>query len=94
MDVDLYFSGALEQAIDDLREAADADIGDFFDFDITPGAALAGQTTGRVLRVTAYPGDKVFETFPVDVVVTHTMTAEHSVSRPGRPCPDSQDTAC
>jgi hypothetical protein len=82
MDVDLYFSGALEQAIDDLQEAADADVGDFFSFDVSPGAALAGQTAGRVLRVTAYLGDKVFETFPVDVVVTHTMTAEPDITPP------------
>ena len=34
MDVDLYFSGALEQAIGDLQDAADADLGDFFTFDI------------------------------------------------------------
>ena len=82
MDVDLYFSGALELAVDDLREAADLDIGDFFSFDVSPGAALAGRTTGRVHRLTAYLGDKVFETFPVDVVVTHTMTAEPDVTSP------------
>jgi hypothetical protein len=51
-------------------------------FDVSPGAALAGGTTGRVLRLTAYLGDKVFETFPVDVVVTHTMTAEPDVTPP------------
>jgi hypothetical protein len=82
MDVDLYFLGALGQAIDDLREAADTDIGDFFSFDVSPGAALSGGTTGWVLRLTAYLGDKVFETFPVDVVVAHTMTAEPDVTPP------------
>jgi len=74
MDVDLFFSGELDEAIDDLREAADRDLGDFFTFDAVPGVALSGDTTGRVLSVTAYLGDKVFEVFRVDVVVTQTMT--------------------
>ena len=82
MDVDLYFSGELEQAIRHLQDAADADLGDFFSFDIVPGVALTGVATGRVLRVTAYLGDKMFETFPADVVVTHTMTAEADLTPP------------
>ena len=53
MDVDLYFSGALEQAIDDLQKAADADVGDFFSFDMSHGAAQAGQTAGRARRPTS-----------------------------------------
>lgn len=76
MDVDLYFSGALDQAIGDLQGAGDADLGDFFSFDIAPGLTLSGVTTGRVLRVTTYLGDKVFETFRADVAVTDTMTTE------------------
>ena len=82
MDVDLYFSGGLERAINSLHEAADVDLGDFFTFDITPGGALSGATTGRVLRVTAYLGDKVFEVFRTDVVITHTMTTEPDLSPP------------
>ncbi|MDK1039571.1 MAG: nucleotidyl transferase AbiEii/AbiGii toxin family protein [Actinomycetota bacterium] len=82
MDVDLYFSGTPEEAIGDLQDAVDADLGDFFSFDIAPGVALSGVTTGRVLRVTAYLGDKIFETFPVDVVVTHTMTTQPDVTPP------------
>jgi hypothetical protein len=82
MDVDLYFSGELEQALDGLQDAGDMDVGDFFTFDMVPGAALSGVTTGRALRVTAYLGDKIFETFRVDVVVTHTMTAEPDLTPP------------
>ncbi|GMR02562.1 MAG: hypothetical protein BMS9Abin20_0900 [Acidimicrobiia bacterium] len=82
MDVDFYFSGALEEAIGDLQDATDADLGDFFTFDIAPGVTLSGIATGQVLRVTAYLGDKIFETFPADVVVTHTMTAEADLTPP------------
>ncbi|MDK1103360.1 MAG: nucleotidyl transferase AbiEii/AbiGii toxin family protein, partial [Actinomycetota bacterium] len=46
MDVDLYFSGTPEEAIGDLQDAVDADLGDFFSFDIAPGVALSGVTTG------------------------------------------------
>src|SRR5690606_32064776 len=76
IDVDLYFEGELNTALDVLREAAALDVGDYFTFDVERGAALAGVTAGGQLRVTAYLGDKVFETFRIDVVVTHTMTAD------------------
>jgi hypothetical protein len=85
IDIDLYFSGEVEGAIDALREAAGLDLGDFFTFDIQPGPALAGATAGAQLGVTSYLGDKVFETFRVDVVVTLTMTAEPEPAPPLEP---------
>ena len=85
IDVDLYFAGEVEGAIDSLREAADLDLGDFFTFDIQPGPRLAGATAGAQLGVTSYLGDKVFETFRIDVVVTLTMTAEPEPAPPLQP---------
>ncbi|MEE8498682.1 MAG: nucleotidyl transferase AbiEii/AbiGii toxin family protein [Acidimicrobiia bacterium] len=82
MDVDLFFSGELDEAVSGFRDAADGDLGDFFTFDVVPGVALSRNTTGRVLTVTAYLGDKVFEAFPVDVVVTQTMTTEADSTPP------------
>ena len=85
IDVDLYFDGEIEAAIDALREAVGLDLGDFFTFDIEQGSGLLGVTAGSQLRATAYLGDKVFETFRVDVVVTHTMTGEPELTPPIEP---------
>lgn len=85
IDVDLYFAGEVERAMDALREAADLDLGDFFTFDIRPRSALAGATAGAQLGVTSYLGDKVFEAFRVDVVVTPTMTSEPEPAPPLEP---------
>lgn len=85
IDIDFYFEGKIEAAIDALREAAQLDLGDFFTFDIERGSGLLEVTAGSQLRATAYLGDKVFETFRVDVVVTHTMTAEPESTPPIEP---------
>lgn len=85
IDIDLYFGGRVEAALDALREAAALDLGDFFTFDVQRGAALAGATLGAQLRVTAYLGDKVFERFRVDVAVVSTMTAEPELASPLEP---------
>lgn len=85
IDIDLYFGGRVEAALDALREAAALDLGDFFTFDVERGAALAGATLGVQLRVTAYLGDKVFERFRVDVAVVSTMTAEPEPAPPLEP---------
>ena len=82
IDIDLCFEGELNAALDALREAAALDVGDYFTFDVERGAALVGVTAGGQLRVTGYLGDKVFETFRIDVVVTHTMTAEPDLVPP------------
>lgn len=76
IDVDLYFAGELGAALDSLREIAGVELGDYFTFDLERGPDLAGVTAGGQLRVTAYLGDKVFERFRIDVVVTHAMTSE------------------
>ena len=85
IDIDLYFEGEIEVAIDALRDAADIDLGDYFTFDIERGASLLGVTAGSQLRATAYLGDKVFEKFRIDVAVTHTMTAEPELTPPIEP---------
>lgn len=82
MDIDLFFDGEIEAAIGALRDAARLDRGDFFTFDIERGVALSGTTVGNTLRSVAYLGDKVFEVFRVDVVVTHTMTADPDLASP------------
>jgi hypothetical protein len=85
IDLDVYYRGEIDGATDGLREAAALDLGDFFTFDIERASALTGATAGTQLRVTAYLGDKVFERFRVDVVVTSTMTAEPEPSPPFEP---------
>lgn len=85
MDVDLYYAGEIDSAIEALRAAVEIDLGDFFTFDIERGPALRGVTVGSQLRAIAYLGDKVFETFRIDVVVSHTMTAEPESTPPIEP---------
>lgn len=76
IDVDLYFAGEFDAALGALREAAGVDLGDYFTFDIDRGPPLTGVTASGQLSVTTYLGDKEFERFKIDVVVTHTMTSE------------------
>jgi hypothetical protein len=85
IDVDLYFDGEIAAALDALREAVEVDLGDFFTFDIERGASFTGVTAGSQLRAVAYLGDKVFETFRIDVAVDHTMTAEPDFTSPIEP---------
>ncbi|MBM3696638.1 MAG: nucleotidyl transferase AbiEii/AbiGii toxin family protein [Actinobacteria bacterium] len=84
LDIDLWFGGRVEAALDALREAAALDLGDFFTFDIERGPVLTG-TEGTRLRVIAYLGDKVFERFRVDVVVASTMTGAPEPTPPLEP---------
>lgn len=76
IDIDLYFAGEFEAVLSALREVAEVDLGDFFTFDIDRGPSLTGVAAGGQIRVAAYLGDKEFERFKIDVVVTHTMTSE------------------
>lgn len=82
IDVDLYYEGGIDVALAALRDAAETDLGDFFTFDIERGVSLGGETTGTQARATTYLGDKIFETFRVDVVVDRTMTAEPDLIPP------------
>lgn len=85
IDVDLYYEGEIDAAVAALRSATEADLGDFFTFDIERGASLGGETAGIQFRVTAYLGDKIFEMFRVDVVVDRTMTADPDLIPPIEP---------
>lgn len=85
IDIDLYYEGEIDGALTALRDAAKTDLGDFFTFDIERGASLGGEAAGTQVRVTAYLGDKIFETFRVDVVVDRTMTAEPDLIPPIEP---------
>jgi hypothetical protein len=76
IDVDLYFAGESDAGLGALREAAEVDLGDYFTFDVDRGAALTGAAAGGQINVTVYVGDKEFERFRIDIVVTHTMTSE------------------
>lgn len=76
IDVDLYFAGEFDTALGALREAGEVDLGDYFTFDIDRGPTLTGVAAGGQLSVTTYLGDKEFERFKIDVVVTDTMTSE------------------
>ncbi len=82
IDVDLYYEGEIGAALTALRDAAEADLGDFFTFDIQRGASLGDATAGVQVRVTAYLGDRIFETFRVDVVVDRPMTSEPDLIPP------------
>ena len=85
IDVDLYFEGEVDAALAALRDATEADLGDFFTFDVHRGARLGGEMTGTQVRLTGYLGDKIFETFKVDVVVDRTMTSEPDLIPPIEP---------
>lgn len=76
IDVDLFFAGEFDAALDALREATDLDLGDYFTFDIGRGPPLTGMAAGGQLNVTTYLGDKEFERFKIDVVVSLIMTSE------------------
>ena len=85
IDIDLFFTGEIADALEALRDAAAVDLGDFFTFDIDRGAELAGVTAGGQLRVATYLGDKVFEAFRVDIVVDAAMTGNPNSTPPIEP---------
>ncbi len=85
IDVDLFFAGEIAEALDALREAVEEDLGDYFTFDIEHGPELSGVTTGSQLRATAYLGDRVFETFRIDIVVDIAMTDDPDSTPPIEP---------
>lgn len=73
-DIDLYRRGEIDRAQDELAAAADADLDDFFSFDIEQTGTLAGTTSGRKYKVIAYIGDVKFADFQIDAVVDSNMT--------------------
>lgn len=73
MDLDLFYAGEFDDAIEALQELAHRDLGDFFDFDVT--LLRGAPTTGvRRLKVASFIGNKVFEPFRIDLVVASNMT--------------------
>lgn len=78
-DIDLYFQREVDRAGADLTEAADADLGDFFTFDVEQARDLVGPNAGARFRITDYLGPKVFVGFGADVVVATNMTGTPDV---------------
>ncbi len=81
MDIDLFYSGELGDAVADLQAiGSDNSFGDFFTFDIArnPGQTVAG-ATGFSLSVAAFLGEKEFQRFTIDLVISSNMTQDPDV---------------
>lgn len=77
IDVDVYRAVEREHAENDLRRAADLDIGDWFRFDIGPARAISDGAAGVRFPVTAYVGATEWTQFHVDLVGSNVrMTGE------------------
>lgn len=78
LDIDLFYRGELDAALSDLEDlAADDSFGDFFTFDISPNPGQFGdRATGRNLSVAAFLGEKEFQRFNIDLVISSNMTKE------------------
>jgi Nucleotidyl transferase AbiEii toxin, Type IV TA system len=87
-DVDVFFN-ATEAAVDDavqaLRAAIRADIGDHFAFDVTRIAPLQEEAIGARVHVNARLGPTSFAGFNIDVVVGTAMTGTPDVVAPLTP---------
>jgi len=81
MDLDLFYRGELEAAVADIENiGADDSFGDFFTFDILPNPGqFGGGATGANLGVVAFLGEKEFQRFNVDIVITSNMTKEPDI---------------
>ena len=75
-DIDLFRDMSTPDIVNDLVEAAEIDLEDFFSFDIEEVTDLAGDTSGVRCRVVAYLGEKEFASFAIDAVTTTVMTGE------------------
>jgi len=75
-DIDLYFRGELDDAVAALRDVGSDDaFGDFFTFDFSPNRGQFGDgAAGMNLSVTAFLGDKEFQAFTVDLVISSNAT--------------------
>lgn len=77
IDVDVYRAVEREHAENDLRRAADLDIGDWFRFDIGAARAISDGAAGVRFPVTAYVGATEWAQFHVDLVGSNLrMTGE------------------
>ena len=81
MDIDLFYRGELDAAVSDLEDlAADDSFGDFFTFDISPNPGqFADGATGINLSVAAFLGEKEFQRFNIDLVISSNMTKEPDI---------------
>ena len=76
-DVDLYSRhGDLVEAESALREAAKADLGDYFRFTLDAAQPITQGTSATRVPVTAYLGPTEFERFHVDLVAELSMTGD------------------
>jgi hypothetical protein len=75
LDVDLFYRGELDAAVQALLESAQLDLGDHFRFEVgRPRDALVG-ARGLTLPMGSRVGPRLFERFSVDLVVELTMTS-------------------
>ncbi|MDY7089643.1 MAG: nucleotidyl transferase AbiEii/AbiGii toxin family protein [Actinomycetota bacterium] len=87
-DVDVFFNAteaAVDDAVDALRAALRADIGDHFAFDVTRIAPLQEEAKGARVHVNARLGPTSFAGFHIDVVVGTAMTGTPDVVAPLTP---------
>lgn len=68
IDVDVYRESSREAAEPELREAAAADIGDWFSFEIGAARRLGDGAGGVRLPATAYIGTSAWTSFRIDIV--------------------------
>lgn len=86
MDLDMYYAGELDTAIENLQDlGANEDFGDFFTFLIEPDATPTAPGHARSLAVTASIGNKVFQEFSIDLVVDANMTRPPDTIQPLQP---------
>jgi hypothetical protein len=81
VDVDLYRrEGSLDAADRELRSAAARDLGDYFQFTLSPGRVMTMGARALRVPVVAYLGATPFATFHVDLVVDLRMTGSPEAS--------------
>lgn len=86
IDIDLYRDTARDAAEAELRDAAVADLGDWFRFEVGPGQAVGDGVPGVRLPVRAYIGTTEWAAFHVDLVGSEIrMTGEPENVRPLAP---------
>jgi hypothetical protein len=68
IDIDVYRDMARDAAEAELRDAAAADLGDWFRFEVGPGQAVGDGAPGVRLPVKAYVGTTEWASFHVDLV--------------------------
>ncbi len=86
IDIDVYRDMPRDAAEAELRDAAAADLGDWFRFEIGPGQAVGDGAPGVRLPVRAYVGTTEWASFHVDLVGSELrMTGEPENVRPLAP---------